>query len=208
MRVGEGGAEPGPVLEMGFGGVVEDVVVVVGEVSLVADEVVVVFGHPKGAAAGEEAVGSGCGEGFPRVEDGVESVRRVGADKGVDVVGHDAPGEEVVAGGVEVEEDVGEGLCDFGVAKVALADAAIEVLFDVRGEEVVEAVVFLAGEVALQLGGGVENVLAFLLVGAEEGLGEGIGKAEGDGVSAAGEFPVREVASGADGEHEGNVVGG
>jgi hypothetical protein len=178
------------------------------EILGVADEVVEEFVHPEGAGAMEEAVGLEGGEGFPGVEDGVEGVGWDRGNKDVDVVGHEAPGEEVVTGGVEVVECGGDEVGDVGVLEVAVAVALVEMGVEGFGD-LADPGTFEVGEVSLHVSGGIEDVAAFAEVGVENFLRKRVGEAEGDGVGGAGGFPVREVATragGVGGSGHGGIV--
>ena len=148
---------------------------------VVADEAVIIVVIPKSADALESEVDFAGSEVFPGTDDLVERAGVEAINEDVDVVGHDAPLEELVAGAIEVPEVLDD---DGGVCRIAEVAGSVALVFVACDEAVEFDLAFVVVEV-LELG--------FPLFG--DFLGDGVGKAVGDGLTAVGDVEMGKVAA-------------
>lgn len=166
----------------------------VHKVLFIPNEAIEVFAEPEVAGTSQDLIGLMRGEGLPGMNDGSEGPGLSRLDQRVDVVGHEAPGDQTVTLGVEVQEGVFDEGGDAGIAEPAGAVAGVFV----GGQEFAELGVPASGSegfVAGQLGS----------PGFDERLGDGVVEAEGQGLDEVGVIEVGEVASGVPGGGRGGL---
>jgi len=167
------------------------------ELSFAADDVVEGFALPERAGALEGLVDVVGAAAFPVADDFAEGVVLGGFDEGVEVIGHDAPGVELIGGAVAGEESRDKEVGAGGAGEEAFAVAGVEQLMELVGELAVILVAFVVGEAREVLGGadavGLEPGIALASPLGGEGGGDGIGEARGDKVSGAPLPPMRKV---------------
>ena len=106
----------------------------VHEVLFIAAEAVEVLAEPEVSGTPQDLIGLLRREGFPGVEDVGEEPCLPHLDQGVDVVGHEAPGDQTVTLSVEVQEGVFDQGGDAGVSEAAGSVTGVFVFGDELAE--------------------------------------------------------------------------
>lgn len=178
-------------------GILGDVAAEVLELGFTADDVVEGFALPEDAGALERLVDIVGAAAFPVANDFAEGGVLGGFDEGVEVVGHDAPGVDLIGLAVACEESLDGEIGAGGAGEDAFAVTGVEQSVKLLGELAVILVAFVVGEARKILGCadavGLEPCIALASPLGGEGGRDGIGEARGDEVSGAPLPPMREV---------------
>ena len=170
---------------------------VVAKLGFAADDVIPRFVIPEAAFALELLVDGAGAEAFDGVHQVLQAVAGMGADEGVDVVGHDDGGAKIEPGAVKVLEGVRNVPAEGGIAQEAGAIAAIEqsVPADVEdfGVFVADCIPLVRHFSGRGDATGEQPIEAVGLQFPEAVGGEGIREAEGDEIRGAGLLPVGEM---------------
>lgn len=125
-----GAPNPGPVLQSRFGWVFGDVADGAVQFVSIPDQAIVVLSLPELAFASECMVGGFGGKVFPGFDNSGQFLAGEEFHRHVNVVGHDAPGEQPVMLSLAEAQGRGHGSGDAMVVECARAGATVEVLFD------------------------------------------------------------------------------
>lgn len=171
-----------------IGGVAFDVASGPVKVPLAADQAVPVVGLPQGSLTTLSAVDFARGETLPGVDQIREPVFAEGTEEGVDMIGHDDEGRQLVAVTVEVGEGIRGDSGVLGIAKETRTVALVEPTVDALGKAFM---VGLLGGFVPWLRMVLDPEFAFVAPFDEKCLGERVGEAVGKENSHLSLLPVR-----------------
>lgn len=138
--------------QTGFDRVLLDVIDDVLKMMLVSDVAIEVVIIPKLPPPAEHPIGLFRGVGSPGMEYPPERMARDHFDQAVNMIGHDAPGQQVVALAIKMQQCVLDQFGDSGIAQEASSVASVLVGFDTpsqgHGLRIVLIEVFVPAELA------------------------------------------------------------
>jgi hypothetical protein len=187
---------PRPIREVRFLGIKSHVTNDPLKILLIPDQMIVVLPLPERPDAPEEPVSLAGGIGFPAVHDSGEAVISKRTEDRMDVVRHDAPGEQAVASALEMEQGSAHDPGNLRTGQPAGSGPRIEVGFGLLVNDVLQTLLLCRAKGTLAL----EDGFAFRSPSSEDRPGQRVGKVEGNEIGGAFGLPVGQAAAVSDGD--------
>jgi hypothetical protein len=182
---------PGPLLEVRFHRIRYDVAEDALKLLLATDEMIVILPLPECSPKAQVQIDGLRGIRFPGMEDLGQPITPEGTEDHMNMVRHDAPGEQAIALAVEMEQGIEDQVGDTRTGQQASPLASVQVGIDLLAEKPLETLLLGNGERA----GAFQNGFAFSKPSFEDGPGQRISKMKGDKVGRALGLPVGQMTA-------------
>ena len=136
----------------------------------------------------------------------IQGMARQRLDDGMDMVGHDAPGEELVAFPIKVLQRVCDQVRDVWAIHPGVTGTGVEIGFDLLRVEMLQSLLLELRERPIHLTRATDHLLPLALPLRNDGLRERVGQAEGHGIGCSVAGPMRQVGSVSDEESVGGIL--